>query len=152
MKNWKPLISCMIIFWLGLQLWAGVDFKDYTWPFIGFPMYAHKRGVTYDNEVQKILLRGVTTHGQEIAVIPEDFGMYSTPWDHSVVPKLKDPATNREVAAQLVDDYNRRHPQRPPLAGIRLIKIHWQMTETVPVEMPPDTILYYTKPTIRLDG
>jgi len=145
MKNWKPLISFMIIIWLGLQLWAGVNFKDYTWPFIGFPMYAHKRGVRFDHEVQKIVLRGITEQGQEVDVIPEDFGMYSTPWDHSVAPKLKDPATNREAAAQLVDDYNRRHPERLPLNGVKLIKIHWQMTETVPVEMPPDTILYYLR-------
>jgi len=143
MNNWKLVISFMIIIWLGLQLWAGVKFKDHTWPFIGFPMYAHKRGVTYDNVVQKILLSGTTEQGQEVEVIPEDFGMYSTPWDNSVMPKLKDPAANRDLAAQLVDDYNRRHPDRPPLNGMKLIKIHWKMTETVPVEMPPDTILYY---------
>ena len=57
--------------------------------------------------------------------------------------QLKDPTVNRATAAQLVDDYNRRHPERPLLNGMKLIKIYWQMTETVPVEMPPDTILYY---------
>lgn len=145
MKNWKLIISVMIIIWLGLQLWAGVNFKDHTWPFIGFPMYAYKRGVTYDNEVQKIVLRGQTVAGQTVEVIPEDFGMYSTPWDNSVVPKLKDSTTNQQMAAQLINDYNRRHPERPPLTGLQLIKIHWQMTETVPVEMPPDTLLYYER-------
>jgi hypothetical protein len=146
MKNWKFIISLMIILWLGLQLWTGVTFRDHTWPFIGFPMYAHKRGVTFDNEVRKILLRGVTVEGKDVEVIPEDFGMYSTPWDNSVLPKLKDPTSNRETAAQLVEDYNRRHPQRPQLTGMKLIVIRWQMTETAPVEMPPDTLLYYERP------
>jgi hypothetical protein len=145
MKNWKLIISLMIIGWLGLQLWTGVTFRDQTWPFIGFPMYAYKRGVTFDNEVQKIMLRGVTAAGQEVEVIPEDFGMYSTPWDNSVMPKLKDPTTNRGTAAQLAEDYNRRHPDRPALDGMKLIMIHWKMTETVPVEMPPDTLLYYVR-------
>jgi len=145
MKNWKLILSFIIIIWFGLQLWTGFTFRDQTWPFIGFPMYAHKRGVTFDNEVRKIVLRGMTARGEEVQVIPEDFGMYSTPWDNSVMPKLKDRTTNRELAARLVDDYNRRHPQRPPLVGVKLIKIHWQMTETAPMEMPPDTLLYYLK-------
>ncbi len=65
--------------------------------------------------------------------------MYSTPRDDSVMPKLKDPTVNRETAARLVEDYNRRHPDRPALSGVRLIMIHWQITETVPVELPLDT-------------
>lgn len=145
MKNWKLLISVMIVIWLGLQLWTGVTLRDHTWPFIGFPMYAHKRGVTFDNEVQKIVLRGITVEGKDVEVIPEDFGMYSTPWDNSVMPKLKDSTINRKTAARLVEDYNRRHPERPALNGMKLIMTHWQMTETVPAEMPPDTFLYYKR-------
>lgn len=82
---------------------------------------------------------------KDIEVIPEDFGMYSTLWDNSVMPKLKDSTVNRETTMRLVEDYNRRHSERPALNGMKLIMTHWQMTETVPVEMPPDTLLYYVR-------
>jgi hypothetical protein len=123
----RAALSTGLFTLVALQLVAGLLLLDATWPLTGYPMYAVP--IAPSTPVDILHLVGTTEAGQEIPV--PGTAMFADPLDLQarLLPLLRDPATQDDVAARLVAYYNAREPEPSRrLVGLRGV-VEWRVLQ-----------------------
>jgi hypothetical protein len=89
---------------------------DIDFPFGPFRMYASTE--TVDAAVSRYVLRGRTAGEAETDLVPADFGMRPA----EIEGRLGELRADCRLLGQLIASYARRHPSRPPLAELALVR------------------------------